>query len=174
MVAKRRYSAVSTLWIGCILALAGSALLGERAAAPQPSKLLFLTHAGLYKHTSLGPAERAVASWGPSAGFEVTALQGYQQDAASLDLSMIDAEYLAQFDGVMMMTNGNLPLTDSQKSALIDFVRDGGGFIGVHCAALTLYDMCKAVDRGMEIGAVRLLEKKGGRSGHWVSPTAAC
>ncbi|WP_273428457.1 cyclic pyranopterin monophosphate synthase MoaC [Marinobacter sp.] len=41
-------------------------------------------------------------------------------------------------------------------------------------AALTLYDMCKAVDRGMEIGAVRLLEKKGGRSGHWVSPTAAC
>lgn len=38
-------------------------------------------------------------------------------------------------------------------------------------AALTLYDMCKAVDRGMEIGAVRLLEKKGGRSGHWVAGT---
>ncbi|WP_417566023.1 cyclic pyranopterin monophosphate synthase MoaC [Marinobacter sp.] len=36
-------------------------------------------------------------------------------------------------------------------------------------AALTLYDMCKAVDRGMEIGSVRLLEKKGGRSGHWVA-----
>ncbi|WP_210395834.1 cyclic pyranopterin monophosphate synthase MoaC [Motiliproteus sediminis] len=34
-------------------------------------------------------------------------------------------------------------------------------------AALTLYDMCKAVDRGMEIQAVRLLEKKGGKSGHW-------
>lgn len=38
-------------------------------------------------------------------------------------------------------------------------------------AALTLYDMCKAVDRGMEIGSVRLLEKKGGRSGHWVAGT---
>lgn len=35
-------------------------------------------------------------------------------------------------------------------------------------AALTLYDMCKAVDRGMTIGNVRLLEKSGGRSGHWV------
>jgi cyclic pyranopterin phosphate synthase len=35
-------------------------------------------------------------------------------------------------------------------------------------AALTVYDMCKAVDRGMEIRAVRLLEKSGGRSGHWV------
>lgn len=39
-------------------------------------------------------------------------------------------------------------------------------------AALTLYDMCKAVDRGMEIGSVRLLEKKGVRSGHWVADNA--
>ena len=34
--------------------------------------------------------------------------------------------------------------------------------------ALTIYDMCKAVDRGMEIGRVRLLEKSGGRSGHFL------
>jgi len=34
-------------------------------------------------------------------------------------------------------------------------------------AALTIYDMCKAVDRGMSIEHVRLLEKAGGRSGHW-------
>ncbi len=34
-------------------------------------------------------------------------------------------------------------------------------------AALTVYDMCKAVDRGMVIESVRLLEKSGGRSGHW-------
>lgn len=34
-------------------------------------------------------------------------------------------------------------------------------------AALTLYDMCKAVDRGMEIGQVRLLSKEGGKSGTW-------
>jgi len=32
-------------------------------------------------------------------------------------------------------------------------------------AALTIYDMCKAVDRGMEIGAVRLTHKSGGKSG---------
>ncbi len=35
-------------------------------------------------------------------------------------------------------------------------------------AALTLYDMLKAVDRGMVIESIRLLEKKGGRSGHFV------
>lgn len=34
-------------------------------------------------------------------------------------------------------------------------------------AALTIYDMCKAVDRGMVISSVRLLEKAGGKSGHW-------
>lgn len=34
-------------------------------------------------------------------------------------------------------------------------------------AALTIYDMCKAVDKGMVIESVRLLEKEGGRSGHW-------
>lgn len=34
-------------------------------------------------------------------------------------------------------------------------------------AALTVYDMCKAVDRGIEIGPVRLEEKSGGRSGPW-------
>jgi len=34
---------------------------------------------------------------------------------------------------------------------------------------LTIYDMCKAVDRGMVIEAVRLLEKDGGKSGHWVA-----
>jgi cyclic pyranopterin phosphate synthase len=32
---------------------------------------------------------------------------------------------------------------------------------------LTIYDMCKAVDRGMRIDNVRLIEKKGGKSGHW-------
>ncbi|WP_163834884.1 cyclic pyranopterin monophosphate synthase MoaC [Spartinivicinus ruber] len=34
-------------------------------------------------------------------------------------------------------------------------------------ATLTLYDMCKAVDRGMVIQETKLLEKQGGRSGHW-------
>jgi cyclic pyranopterin phosphate synthase len=34
-------------------------------------------------------------------------------------------------------------------------------------AALTIYDMCKAVDRGMRIEGVRLMEKRGGKSGHW-------
>ncbi|MBU3740462.1 MAG: cyclic pyranopterin monophosphate synthase MoaC [Rhodoferax sp.] len=39
----------------------------------------------------------------------------------------------------------------------------------VQLALLTIYDMCKAVDRGMCIQDVRLLEKRGGRSGHFIA-----
>lgn len=37
----------------------------------------------------------------------------------------------------------------------------------VQVGLLTIYDMCKAADRGMTIAGVRLVEKSGGRSGHW-------
>ena len=43
----------------------------------------------------------------------------------------------------------------------------------VSIAALTIYDMCKAVDRTMTIGPIRLEEKSGGRSGHFVREVAA-
>ena len=39
----------------------------------------------------------------------------------------------------------------------------------VQIGLLTIYDMCKAVDRGMVMTDVRLLEKQGGKSGHWVA-----
>ena len=40
----------------------------------------------------------------------------------------------------------------------------------VSVGLLTLYDMCKAADRGMRFEAIRLLEKEGGKSGHWQAP----
>lgn len=43
----------------------------------------------------------------------------------------------------------------------------------VSVAALTIYDMCKAVDKGMEIGGIRLLSKSGGRSGDWQAEAQA-
>jgi cyclic pyranopterin phosphate synthase len=42
----------------------------------------------------------------------------------------------------------------------------------VQVALLTVYDMCKAVDRGMTITGIRLLEKQGGKSGTWRAPAA--
>ena len=42
--------------------------------------------------------------------------------------------------------------------------------VAVSAASLALYDMCKAVDRGMTVEGVRLVEKRGGKSGHWRRP----
>ena len=39
---------------------------------------------------------------------------------------------------------------------------------GVSTALLTIYDMCKAVDKGMELGEIHLVEKNGGKSGHYI------
>jgi cyclic pyranopterin monophosphate synthase len=39
----------------------------------------------------------------------------------------------------------------------------------VHVGLLTIYDMCKAADRGMVMGNIRVLEKSGGKSGDWVA-----
>jgi type 1 glutamine amidotransferase len=49
------------------------------------------------------------------------------------------AENLRRFGAVMFFTTGELPMSDIQKQALTDFVRDGGGFLGVHSATDTFY-----------------------------------
>ena len=43
----------------------------------------------------------------------------------------------------------------------------------VSVAALTIYDMCKAIDKGMTIGPISLREKRGGRSGEWIAADQA-
>jgi cyclic pyranopterin phosphate synthase len=67
--------------------------------------------------------------------------------------------------------------SDARKSAVTCTVEASTrGRTGVEMEALTavaaglltIYDMCKAVDRGMRIEDVCLLEKKGGKSGHWI------
>ena len=115
---------------------------GSPPTAPR-KKLLFLTYPGVAYHQSLDPAEKAVAELGKAGGFDVTidpnrpkSLEG----ADKIDVSFITPEYLSQFDGLMMMTNGNPPFTEAQKRAMVDFVRNGKALIGAHCATVTFYD----------------------------------
>ena len=78
----------------------------------------------------------------------------------------------------LMLTKVSVELTPNTKDSSIEIVAVAklNGKTGVEMealtaasiAALTVYDMCKAVDRFMTIGNVQLLEKKGGKSGHWV------
>ena len=68
-------------------------------------------------------------------------------------------------------------LDSASSSAHIEVTAETVGRTGVEMEALTaasiglltIYDMCKAVDRGMVISRIRLLEKQGGKSGHWTA-----
>ena len=102
-------------------------------------RVLVLTHNAFYKHDMLETLERTVAELGERGGFEVTSLEGYKQDQDNLDLSMISAAYLSRFDGLLLATNGELPLDDGQRQALVEFVRNGKGLVAVHNAPVTLY-----------------------------------
>jgi len=66
-----------------------------------------------------------------------------------------------------------MSLTKDKKAEIAGKFGHGDGDTGsteVQVALLTVYDMCKAVDRAMVIEAVMLLEKRGGRSGDWTRP----
>lgn len=74
----------------------------------------------------------------------------------------------------------NLEAIESESKVRVESICKVTGPTGVEMealtaasvAALTIYDMCKAVDRGMTVEQVRLLEKKGGKSGHWQAEEA--
>ena len=78
----------------------------------------------------------------------------------------------------LALTKVNIDLTpepDSNTVHCVATVQTSGqtgvemeALTAVQITLLTIYDMCKAVDKGMTMGAVRLLEKEGGKSGHWV------
>src|SRR5437868_15083237 len=95
----------------CLLLAAHGFVTAQTPSSAPPKKLLFLTHAALYKHSSLAPAEKAVVELGARGGFEVTTLEGYKQDSDKIDLSILTPEYLARFYGVVLVATGNLPLS---------------------------------------------------------------
>jgi len=77
----------------------------------------------------------------------------------------------------LMLSKVSIELIPNQEKSCIEIIATAklNGKTGVEMealtaasiAALTIYDMCEAVDRFMRIDNVQLLEKKGGKSGHW-------
>ena len=140
MPGSRIARVVLAVVLGYGAGLAWAASGPTQAQATRPSKrVLVLTHNAFYQHDMLPTLERTVAELGREGGFEVTSLEGYRQAADAIDLSMISAAYLAHFDGLVLATNGELPLDDGQRRALVDFVRNGKGLVAVHNAPVTLY-----------------------------------
>jgi uncharacterized protein (TIGR03437 family) len=93
-----------------------------------PRRVLYITHAAGFAHDSRVVSRETLRTISPR--IEVTATE---------DLSTISAENLRDYDAVLFFTSGELALSAAQRSALLDFIRRGGGFGGVHSATDTLY-----------------------------------
>jgi type 1 glutamine amidotransferase len=106
-------------------------------------RVLMLTATAGFRHDSIPAAVAALRELASATRqFSVTATE---------DVSLLTASTLAGYDVVMFaLTTGELPLGPQQRTALIDFVHAGGGFIGVHSATDTLYDW---PDYGRLVGA---------------------
>jgi type 1 glutamine amidotransferase len=143
-----RQAHLFSVFIALIVSAIAVTSLGIQA---QPSrtdarkKVLFLTYPGVgspgsHGHASLPAAEEQAVEYGKAGGFDVTTLKGYEPGVGKQDLKFFTPAYLNQFDGLMMMANGDIGLTTVQKKAIVDFVKSGKAFIGVHCATVMMYD----------------------------------
>ncbi|MGQ7829161.1 cyclic pyranopterin monophosphate synthase MoaC [Altererythrobacter sp. Z27] len=77
-----------------------------------------------------------------------------------LAVDAVDVDFAYESDGIRVTATASLTgKTGVEMEAMV----------AASVALLTIYDMAKALDKGMAIGYVRLLEKTGGKSGHWVA-----
>lgn len=127
-------------------ALATLGLLVPRDASARTARVLFFTKSANFEHSviknradGLSFADHQLEKLGPAHDVTFT---------SSKDGSLFTPEYLAQFDAIMFYTSGDLlergndgnpPMTPAGKAALLDAIRNGKGFVGVHSAADTFH-----------------------------------
>ena len=100
--------------------------------AAKPAKVLYVTQSAAFAHPVLPHTEAVFERIATEAGlFEVTVTR----DAATLT-----ADTLSNYDAVVFFTTGELPMNKVQQAALLAYVRQGGGFVGVHSATDTFYE----------------------------------
>ena len=100
-------------------------------AQDRPDHILCFTHSAGYRHEVIPMSREILKRLGEiTPRFEVTATE---------DVAVFTAQNLRHYGAVMFFTTGELPMNDAQKQALADFVRNGGGFLGVHSATDTFY-----------------------------------
>ena len=116
------------------IALVGSAAairpIGARAERP-PERVLYFTYSAGYRHDVIPLSTAILTQLGTaSGGFEVIATE---------DLTEFSTQNLERYAAVMFYTSGEIPMSGVQKTALLDFVRAGRGFLGIHSATDTFY-----------------------------------
>ena len=93
--------------------------------------ILMLRHSAGFEHSYLPDAEVAFKQIGKEQKWNVETTH---------DVKRLTSEKLSTLDLIVFATTGNLPLTNDQREAVIGFVRNGKGFMGVHNATDTGYD----------------------------------
>ena len=81
-----------------------------------------------------------------------------------IGLTHVDVDFEIQQDKSLVICTARAE-TNSQTGVEME------AMFAVQVALLTIYDMCKAMDRGMSMHNIELLEKSGGKSGHWLKNT---
>ena len=113
-----------------LLGAAAAQPLGAHAQGPK-QRVLYFTYSAGYRHDVIPLSKAILTQLGSNSGvFDVTATE---------DTSEFSTDNLKRYAAVMFYTSGELPLSDPQKAAFLDFVRSGGGFLGVHSATDTFY-----------------------------------
>jgi len=100
-------------------------------AEDRADRVLYFTHSAGYRHEVIPLSQVILKQLGKNSGaFAITATE---------DTSVFTTENLRDYAVVMFYTTGELPMSDAQKAAFLNFVRSGHGFIGVHSATDTFY-----------------------------------
>jgi len=104
--------------------------------------VLYLTHSAGFKHDALPLSQQVLKDLAERTGaFVITTTE---------DCSLLSRQELEKYDAVVFYTTGELPISDDQKVAFLDFIKSGKGFIGIHSATDTFY---KWPEYGELIGA---------------------
>lgn len=106
-------------------------------AAPKLPRVLFLTHSAGFVHDVVKRPDSSTLSIAEERFSEMA--KGAYAVECTQDCSAISAKNLACFDAVMFFTTGELPIPPEGRDALMDWIKSGHAFVGIHCATDTLY-----------------------------------
>lgn len=123
---KLKFSSMLVATLAIVLAVSPAF-----AKAPKKGKLLYMTLSAGFHHDVVPFSTEIVKQIGDKSGaFDTTVTE---------DVGAFTKENLKNYDAVMFYTTGELPMTDAEKQAFLDFIHSGHGFIGVHSATDTFY-----------------------------------
>ena len=113
-----------------VVLLGGAAVVRRSSAQDRPARILYFTHSAGYRHDVIPTSQDVLQRIGATADFQIT---------MSEDVAVFTTENLLRYGGIMFFTTGELPMSNAQRMAFTDFIRAGGGFLGVHSATDTFY-----------------------------------